>query len=749
MFVREDWKLFCSLETLGQKAGVARERIARLVLKELVDNALDGSGECAFGRLDGDGVGFFVEDHRAGIPGTDEEIAHLFSVGRPLVSSKLLRLPTRGALGNGLRVVAGAVYASAGHLIVSTRGRSLRLRPKEDGTTTAERVGPYEGGGTRVECRLGPAVPADEDLLTWAGRAQLLSVGTSYRRRSSAYWYDSDAFHELCRAAGSRTVRDLVTELEGCSGRKAGEIAEPRKERLASSLARDEAERVLLRVRSITRPVKAARLGEVGPMEVLGAYARTCAVMVREPVHGRMRAELPVIVEAWARPDDGSCLVMHVNRTPITAEIEAYHQKTDLVLFGCGLRDKLHIGRRPLAICLNIQTPFMPITNDGKAPDLAPIVSQIEETLGKAIRRARRLLPSGTEPKHSQKDLILAALPAAIAKAGGDGEHRFSLRQLFYAVRPALLEALGKEPSYDYFAQVVTDHEGAKGEDIPGMYRDARGTLYHPHTGEEIPLGTLAVERYERPEWTFNKILYCEKEGFFPLLREVKWPERHDCALLTSKGYASRAARDVIDLIGESGEEITFFAIHDADGPGTQIYEALQQGTRARPGRRVKIINLGLEPEEALAMGLQVESFERKGRVPVAEYVPARWVEWLQEHRVELNAMTTPQFIAWLDRKLGERRTGKLVPPPEVLAETLADQVRDKVDTILTAKVLTEARLEEQVEAAVRALAPRLDDAEDSLEGEVRSALTAEPERHWPAPVEAAADRIVGEWKAA
>ena len=31
------------------------------------------------------------------------------------------------------------------------------------------------------------------------------------------------------------------------------------------------------------------------------------------------------------------------------------------------------------------------------------------------------------------------------------------------------------------------------------------------------------------------------------------------------------------------------------------------------------------------------------------------WDDRLQTHRVELNAMTTPQFIAWLDRKMAEQ----------------------------------------------------------------------------------------------
>jgi hypothetical protein len=60
------------------------------------------------------------------------------------------------------------------------------------------------------------------------------------------------------------------------------------------------------------------------------------------------------------------------------------------------------------------------------------------------------------------------------------------------------LTALEREPSWGYFCQVLTEIENEDG-DIPNMYRDSRGILYHPHDGTEIPLGTLAVENYERP----------------------------------------------------------------------------------------------------------------------------------------------------------------------------------------------------------------------------------------------------------
>jgi hypothetical protein len=123
MAEREDWALFRSVEGLCQKAGVRPLWLRRLVLKELADNALDTGAHIRCGLLDPEKNLdlFFVEDDGPGLDGSPEEIASLFSICRPMRSSKLLRLPQRGALGNGLRLVAGAVLASAGTLVEATR----------------------------------------------------------------------------------------------------------------------------------------------------------------------------------------------------------------------------------------------------------------------------------------------------------------------------------------------------------------------------------------------------------------------------------------------------------------------------------------------------------------------------------------------------------------------------------------------------------------------------------------------------
>jgi hypothetical protein len=278
-----------------------------------------------------------------------------------------------------------------------------------------------------------------------------------------------------------------------------------------------------------------------------------------------------------------------------------------------------------------------------------------------------------------------------------------------------------------------------------GIYRDDRGTLYHPHLAEWLSLGSLMVEAYERPEWTFNKIVYSEKGGPFPSLVDMGWPERNDCALLTSKGFATRAARDLIDLMADTGEEIQIFCIHDADGPGTMIYQALQEATKARPARRVRVVNLGLEPEEALTMGLQPEPVSRKDKkaVTVADYVRDTWKQWLQDHRVELNAMNPSALLEWLDRKM-EPYASKVLPPDDVLHDHLNAAIADQVRQQLIEDAIAAYDIDGRMRAAMATIGPTLDGMNGELTGMVEKNFVEHPEELWTAPIDRLALDVAG-----
>lgn len=421
-FERPDWTLFRSVETLSQKAGVPTKLLRRLALKELVDNALDAGGTVSAGRLDASGNRYFVEDSGPGIPPAD--VARLFSINRPLVSSKLWRMPLRGALGNGLRVVVGAVAASDGALEIWTGNSHLVLHPQEDGTTRVSAQQADFPIGCRVEVTFGAALPTDEKAIAWAEAAiRMAASNSSYTGKPSPWWYDGDHFFDLLRAAGDRTVREIIAKLDGCTGAKAGRIAEPYKTASCSSLNRQQATALLQTARTHSRPVSATRLGAVGQIQSLPpAYAiehGSADLGTREP-----RAIIPCVAEAWAYfSGDPKSTKVHldcfVNRTPITGQLTAYIYKKTLVLRGCGLNHEIDVASGDLDVVLNLTTPYCPITTDGKEPNLEPFVETIADAISKAVKKAKRIAPKlrSETSETTQKAIILANLAQAIAKA--------------------------------------------------------------------------------------------------------------------------------------------------------------------------------------------------------------------------------------------------------------------------------------------------------------------------------------------
>ena len=223
---------------------------------------------------------------------------------------------------------------------------------------------------------------------------------------------------------------------------------------------------------------------------------------------------------------------------------------------------------------------------------------------------------------------MLDHLDEVIDTVSGGERYRFNARQLFYALRPIVMD--GDRPGTED-RQLHRHHQRLRGRerrDRADVPRAAR--LDHPSAPDEtITLGTLMVENYERPGWSFNKLLYIEKEGAQEALKQDRWLERHDCAVMSSKGFSTRAARDLIDKLVEHDEPIKVFCAHDADASGTMIYQTLQEATRARGARKIEIVNIGLEPWEAVEMGLEVETVEEKERrKPVADYVADHDGEW-------------------------------------------------------------------------------------------------------------------------
>jgi hypothetical protein len=112
---------------------------------------------------------------------------------------------------------------------------------------------------------------------------------------------------------------------------------------------------------------------------------------------------------------------------------------------------------------------------------------------------------------------------------------------------------------------------------------------------------------------------------------------------------------------------------HDLDRSGACIAWTLGNDTR-RYGFEVapEVLDLGLRLDEAVDMGLLDEAAPDAGpgEEVLREYgLDEDEITFLvrRHRRIELNAMTSDQFVAWLEDKLAEHGGGKVVPAAEVL----------------------------------------------------------------------------------
>jgi DNA topoisomerase 6 subunit A-like protein len=324
-------------------------------------------------------------------------------------------------------------------------------------------------------------------------------------------------------------------------------------------------------------------------------------------------------------------------------------------------------------------------------------------------RRAPRMTYYAPEPKTSQKDIVLEILTRAITNAGSS----FSARDLYYAAKPLCYAHWewdsDKALDYRYFSQtLLTEYQELHGL-IDGLWRDPRGNLHEPHTGNSIALGTREVLNYEFPKYTFDKILYVEKEGEWPKLQAAKLAERYDMAIASAKGYPVEAVRELFERAESEAGDYQLFVFHDADLDGYNIARVMRNATRRMPDYNVDVIDIGLTVEDALDMGLDPEPFSRKKGISgslrrslsdtARKYLYNRgYGGGIKGERFELNAILPDTArIAYIERKLKEHGVrGKLIPPEEKLAEMAdekyrelsAEWVADVVDELVGAAAL-------------------------------------------------------------
>jgi hypothetical protein len=177
------------------------------------------------------------------------------------------------------------------------------------------------------------------------------------------------------------------------------------------------------------------------------------------------------------------------------------------------------------------------------------------------------------------------------------------------------------------------------------------------------------------PSGNLAGVLFCEKEGFGPLFKEVNLANRYDLMIISTKGVSVTAARQLIDdHCGCSG--LPLFVLHDFDVAGFMILATLHRDTRRYQfGSRIEPIDLGLRLEDIDGLEREPAAATKTDDDTLREQLELNGatddeIDILLTERVELNAMASDDLIEMIERKLKEAGLEKVIPNDELLEET-------------------------------------------------------------------------------
>jgi len=379
----------------------------------------------------------------------------------------------------------------------------------------------------------------------------------------------------------------------------------------------------------------------------------------------------------------------------------------------------------------------------GKAKRRADRENRVKAAELREIQRAEKSKPM------SMKEAAYSVMEQAYLKASDGGRLPANARQVMYAGRPLILQLIGQDSPCKHFSRYFTQHwlpdfmtaHPSLTESWDVVYDD-RGNLIEPHTGLKIPLGTLNVRRYidswstltistgapelspslggtSGPDGRYRFALFIEKEGFRELLEKARIAQRFDLAIMSTKGQTVTASRWLVERLTKAG--VTILCLHDFDKSGFDIVAKLKTSNRRyRYSIETRVLDLGLRLADIEAMGLDSEPVtypcEVDPRILLREQgateaevnmlVSGGKAEDWRGRRVELNAMTSSQFLTWLEGKLLEHGVEKVIPGSETLQQAyrraaFIRQVNAVIAKLEAAKVDIPGDLEQQVRAGI------------------------------------------------
>lgn len=808
VFTRSRDNEYLHRRELEMMTGQASDNFAHVLLKELLDNALDACERANVAPeiyveslFTADALTLTVADNGDGMP-----LAIIRGLERwnECNSTNIgYRSPTRGQQGNALKTILGIPYAMgarpASKLTIECHGIqhtvSAWLSLAGDACTDFQEVATEPVTGTRLTVTM----PIDYGESYWNpahwvacfsifnphARIELqaqtflsgMKPGTATPEKSvfvfeplvsfpdsrwrkflptdptSAHWYDPASLSLLVsfqvKNTPDRPVIDLVRKFRGLS-RKMKPVADTITSPTLEMLEREpeQVATLLDAMQSAAQPPRPDVLGVLG-REHFRRWFQTNYEIVEQrywykPAVDTLANGIPYVIEvAIAETTKSAGLFYGLNFSrPFDDPLSSTRLSSGEVS-GYGIRNFLNCAYvlepfekwRKFVAAVHITCPLLTTLDRGKSrlclPDtMAQAVADALWNASKAIyqeqskakreneredsKQAKEARQKQTEGTVTYLRACFDVIPDAYNATTNFGAMYVDPRDLYYEVRP-LIESYrirpdkrrGKEElNYGNFSQKILPRFRRMVDPLPMVTYKPRGELHEPHTGKVWKIGTRELKGFEFPLWEYNKILFIEKEGVWRTLCEPgmggqELANRYDMAVISSEGYSTEEIRLLLEKASKA-MDYQIFVWHDADASGYNIARTLHQETERMPGFSIEIVDIGLFLQDALVMGLPLETFERKKAIPQGLTLTdlekkhfvgkqthdgkgtSRW----QCQRVEINAIPVKQRAAYLERKIQEAGcVKKVMPPADFLNTHAATAFKESVQRLIQEEI--------------------------------------------------------------
>lgn len=759
---------FCSKTELAKQVGCDVENWPLVILKELLDNAIDAAEEAGVApvvTVEVAGGAIIIADNGPGIP--PEVVASILDYASRTSSREAYVSPTRGQQGNALQTILAMGYVldgdEVGETIIESREVAHHIRFRADPIRSQPMIDrSQEPSEVKIGTKLTVRWPVSASSILDNAKARFLLLAEGFgwfnphldltvdwdgehiacspskpmdwdkwrpSDPTSAHWYNEARLRRLMAAQIAdgqdhnrepRYVRPFVGEFRGLSGSaKQSAVLEAvgaARMTLPDFFESGSVADLLAAMQAKSSPVPPKGLGEIGKDHLAACFKASgvdLATFQYKRIYGQSEG-LPYVVEAafgYRPKGEGQVIVSGVNWSP--AILNPFRQLRTYESLDTILAEQRCGRSEPLAFALHLSCPLPGFVDHGKgtialdwrvAKDAKEAVLAItkkwrqqrkseERDASARANRLARLVQA--RDRVTVKDAAYAIMEKAYLKASANGTLPANARQVMYAARAHIQQETGEQLDAQYFTQqLLPDYMNEHEVDWDVVFDD-RGHFREPHTRRRFGLGGIAVRNYlagiggpssseaefssasistHGPSGCYSAVMFCEKEGFDPLFEAVKLAERFDISIMSTKGMSVTAARKLIDKL--AGLCVRVFVLHDFDKAGLSIIGTLRRDTRRYTfENQVDIVDLGLRLDDVMELGLadQRESvFDRGDDDAKRENLRLNGaseleIEFLLQHRVELNALSSAELVAFIERKLGEHGVEKVVPSQKLL----------------------------------------------------------------------------------